>query len=69
MEERKDIKKLKKSANESAEEKEPLYFDLNDVEALERNCEIRNLNECVDILVGRKQKFFKEFLISSFYLP
>lgn len=51
MEEKKDNKKLKKSSEDSASEKEPLTFNLSDIETLERNCEVRNLTDCVDILV------------------
>ena len=51
MEEKKDNKKLKKSSEDSACEKEPLTFNLSDIETLERNCEVRNLTDCVDILV------------------
>ena len=51
MEEKKDNKKLKKSSEDSAGEKEPLTFNLSDIETLERNCEVRNLTDCVDILV------------------
>ena len=57
LEEKKEKKKLKKEAPDStatsSEENEPLTFDLNDVESLERNCEVRNLTECVDILVTK----------------
>ena len=51
MEEKKGNKKLKKSSEDSAGEKEPLTFNLSDIETLERNCEVRNLTDCVDILV------------------
>lgn len=51
VEEKKDNKKFKKATEDTINEKEPLTFDLNDIETLERNCEIRNLTECVDILV------------------
>jgi hypothetical protein len=52
VEEKKESKKLKKASEDSSVEKEPLTFDMNDIEALERNCEIRNVTECVDILVN-----------------